>query len=405
MKVAIRLLFLITLCVPLLLSAQNNSGGEITKISKIVIDPGHGGRDSGCAYKGFLEKEINLSISLKLGELIKNNFPDVEVVYTRTTDKYIALAERSALANRIKADLFLSVHINANDSSAANGTSTYIMGVDNSAANLAVAMKENDVIVYEDDYATKYEGYVPGDPTSYIIFSLMQSANRDQSMRFAEIIQKHYAHDLPMKDFGARQASLLVLWKCSMPAVLTEVGFLSNERDRAYVTTNKGQSEAARSLFNAFSEYKSKAEGRSSVIILKERDAVSDPAGREPSAGAAGKEPERRPAVQAVSGERTTSQAASSAQAPKGDVKFYIQIMSLAKSGDVKGPEFKSYRGKVVEKKMPGGNYKYLVGGYAGYDDAVRQLSAVRREFPDAYVVAFEGNTQLNLAEARKRTK
>lgn len=436
MKVALRILFLITLCMPVLLYGQGASGEKATKIKKIVIDPGHGGKDPGCVYKNHLEKDINLSIALKFGDLVKKNFPDVDVVYTRSTDKYIGLAERSSIANKAGADLFISVHINANESTAVNGTSTYIMGVDNTAANLAVAMKENDVIVYEDDYTTKYEGFTPGDPTSYIIFSLMQSANRDQSMKFAEIVQKHYSHDLPMKDIGARQASLIVLWKASMPAILTEVGFMSNQRDREYITTNKGQSEAARSLFNAFSEYKSKSEGSSSMVMLKEKTSLPDikeqlTAQERAAVEAAAQQtsaPAQRPAAtqqQAQQRPATAQQPASSGQAKpaaqqsvsqqqrpaaqqqtlKHNIRFYVQVASLSRPKDRNSADFLSYRGKVVEKRAANGTYKYLVGGYSSYDEGMRQLSVVRREFRDAFLVAFEGDTQLNLEDARARAR
>lgn len=411
MKVARRILFLITLAVPLLLPARNHSEEKATKINKIVIDPGHGGREPGCVYNNVLEKDINLSIALKLGELIRKNLSDVEVIFTRTTDKQVGLAERAAIANRAKADLFLSVHINALESSAVNGTSTYIMGVDNSAQNLAVAMRENDVIIYEEDYTTKYEGFTPGDPTSYIMFSLMQSANRDQSMRFAEIIQKHFSHDLPMKDLGARQGSLLVLHQASMPAVLTEVGFLSNERDRKYISTNKGQSEAARSLFNAFSEYKSKTEGRSSVILLKEKTSLPDitaqltpeQKAQVEAARSNSSQTSSKPAANAGASQPTAAKPAGQSADASHNIRFYVQVASLGKPKDVGSADFKSYRGKVVQKKTPDGGYKYLVGGYPGYEEAVRQLNVVRREFKDAFIVAFEGNAQLKLDDARRK--
>ena len=394
MNVFRRALFLLTVVMPVLLHGQGNSVAEVTKINKIVIDPGHGGKDGGCSYGGFKEKDINLSIALKLGELIKKNLSDVQVIYTRTTDKYLGLAERSDVANKNKADLFLSIHINANDSTSPNGHSPYIMGLDKSEQTLAGAMKENDVIVDEENYETKYEGFEPGDPTSYIMFSLVQSANRDQSMRLAEIMQKHYKADLPMNDFGARQGPLLVLWKCSMPAVLTEVGFLSNASDRKYITTEKGQNEAARSLFNSFSEYKSKTEGRSSVILLKEKGAPAPPV------------TEQKPAVQET-GQAKPAQAQQqhSQAAPADGLRFYVQVATLGKQKNINSADFKSYKGKVVEKKMPNGTYKYLVGGYSGYDEAVRELAKVKKEFKDAFVVAFEGNSQVKLDDARRRAK
>lgn len=258
MKVTPRNFLLITaaslfmLCTCWESGAQNAQPAERGKVCKVVLDPGHGGKDPGCVYRNYYEKDVTLGIAKKLGELIRKNYPDVEVIYTRSTDKYVELAERGKIANRANADLFISIHINAATNQNARGTSTHVMGMDKDGKNLEVAMRENDIIIYEDDYTTKYEGYNPGDPASYIMFSLMQYAYKDQSMMFAEIIQKHFKADLPMPDRGTTQEPFLVLWRTSMPSVLTEVGFLSNQTDRSYVTSGKGQSEAARALFVVF---------------------------------------------------------------------------------------------------------------------------------------------------------
>ena len=197
--------------------AQNAQPAERGKVCKVVLDPGHGGKDPGCVYRNYYEKDVTLGIAKKLGELIRKNYPDVEVIYTRSTDKYVELAERGKIANRANADLFISIHINAATNQNARGTSTHVMGMDKDGKNLEVAMRENDIIIYEDDYTTKYEGYNPGDPASYIMFSLMQYAYKDQSMMFAEIIQKHFKADLPMPDRGTTQEPFLVLWRTSFP--------------------------------------------------------------------------------------------------------------------------------------------------------------------------------------------
>ena len=297
MKVTPRNFLLITaaslfmLCTCWESGAQNAQPAERGKVCKVVLDPGHGGKDPGCVYRNYYEKDVTLGIAKKLGELIRKNYPDVEVIYTRSTDKYVELAERGKIANRANADLFISIHINAATNQNARGTSTHVMGMDKDGKNLEVAMRENDIIIYEDDYTTKYEGYNPGDPASYIMFSLMQYAYKDQSMMFAEIIQKHFKADLPMPDRGTTQEPFLVLWRTSMPSALTEVGFLSNQTDRSYVTSGKGQSEAARALFNAFSEYKSKVEGRANVVMLREAETepVRKGSGRTPAPELQGK--------------------------------------------------------------------------------------------------------------------
>ena len=221
MKVTPRNFLLITaaslfmLCTCWESGAQNAQPAERGKVCKVVLDPGHGGKDPGCVYRNYYEKDVTLGIAKKLGELIRKNYPDVEVIYTRSTDKYVELAERGKIANRANADLFISIHINAATNQNARGTSTHVMCMDKDGKNLEVAMRENDIIIYEDDNTTKYEGYNPGDPASYIMFSLMQYAYKDQSMMFAEIIQKHFKADLPMPDRGTTQEPFLVLWRTS----------------------------------------------------------------------------------------------------------------------------------------------------------------------------------------------
>ena len=371
--------------------AQNAQPAERGKVCKVVLDPGHGGKDPGCVYRNYYEKDVTLGIAKKLGELIRKNYPDVEVIYTRSTDKYVELAERGKIANRANADLFISIHINAATNQNARGTSTHVMGMDKDGKNLEVAMRENDIIIYEDDYTTKYEGYNPGDPASYIMFSLMQYAYKDQSMMFAEIIQKHFKDDLPMPDGGTTQEPFLVLWRTSMPSVLTEVGFLSNQTDRSYVTSGKGQSEAARALFNAFSEYKSKVEGRANVVMLREAET-------EPVRKGSGRTP--APELQ-EKGEPDTRLVG---QEPYDGVLYYVQIGFLGSRKPLNDRVFKSYRNRVTEKREPGRGYRYLVGGVRDYDAIVKIQSEARKEFPDAFVVAYEGDKRIDVKTARRKT-
>ena len=358
---------------------------------KVVLDPGHGGKDPGCVYRNYYEKDVTLGIAKKLGELIRKNYPDVEVIYTRSTDKYVELAERGKIANRANADLFISIHINAATNQNARGTSTHVMGMDKDGKNLELAMRENDIIIYEDDYTTKYEGYNPGDPASYIMFSLMQYAYKDQSMMFAEIIQKHFKADLPMPDRGTTQEPFLVLWRTSMPSVLTEVGFLSNQTDRSYVTSGKGQSEAARALFNAFSEYKSKVEGRANVVMLREAET-------EPVRKGSGRTP--APELQ----EKEEPDTRLVGQEPYDGVLYYVQIGFLGSRKPLNDRVFKSYRNRVTEKREPGRGYRYLVGGVRDYDAIVKIQSEARKEFPDAFVVAYEGDKRIDVKTARRKT-
>ncbi len=369
-------LWLFLLCTPLLSYAQTAPGG----VKIIVLDPGHGGKDPGTHYKDFLEKDINLNVALMLGELITKNLPDVKVVYTRKTDVFVPLMTRGDIANKAGADLFLSIHVNAVNPGvqSPSGALTLVMGTKDADRNLTEAMRENDVITYEDDYSTKYEGYVPGSTESFIMFSLMQYANIDQSLSFANTIQKHYKISTPMPDKGIRQQPILVLWKTTMPSVLTELGFLSNATDRATLTTKSGQRKLATALFNAVSEYKANLEGRSTPIQLENLpDATSDDAS-------------------------TGTEKSSVAQ--DNQVVYCVQVSSSPKRVSTNSTAFKSYRGKVTERRI-GRYYKYYVGECATYQEASTLLKTVKKTFSDAFLVAFRGDKQIPLGEARKLTE
>ena len=245
-------------------------------IRKVVIDPGHGGQDPGCSLQTIQRKDIVLNVALRLGELIKDNFSDVEVIYTRKTDVFIPLYERGNIANKAGADLFFSIHVNAARSNAAAGTETSSCG-GQGGRNLDIAMKENDVITFEDDLLSQIPG-INGSSESFIIFSLMQYSYQGQSLTLANMVQRQYVRNTAMGNRGVKQAGFLVLWNAAMPSILTELGFISNAGDRALLTTRSGQEKLARSLFNAFSEYKAKSEGHSSWQTLSNASTAEDEA-------------------------------------------------------------------------------------------------------------------------------
>ncbi|MBP5514800.1 MAG: N-acetylmuramoyl-L-alanine amidase [Bacteroidaceae bacterium] len=225
----------------------------------LVIDAGHGGKDAGAL--GFIskEKDINLAIALEFGRLVEQNCPDVKVVYTRKTDTFIELDERARIANRNKADLFVSIHTNSTAAgkagTQARGTETYTLGMHNAAANLAVAMRENSVIMLEANYEEKYEGFDPKSSESYIIFELMQDEYMKQSVKFAGLVQQQFATHAGRVNRGVHQAGLLVLRATSMPGVLVEVGFINNKNEEQFLNTKDGIAKMSRSIFNAFKSY------------------------------------------------------------------------------------------------------------------------------------------------------
>lgn len=227
----------------------------------IVIDPGHGGKDAGAVGKHCYEKNIALAVSLALGRLINENFPDVKVIYTREDDRFVELRQRSRIANQNHADLFISIHCNSSKSKDANGVETWIMGNHKNDDNLKVAQLENSAILQEQDHEEHYDNFDPNSPDAYIIFSLYQNVFMDQSLSFAAKIQDQYGQRVPSVDRGIKQAGFIVLWSCALPSVLTEIGFISNAAEEKFLNSEDGQQKIALSLFNAFKEYKYQVEG------------------------------------------------------------------------------------------------------------------------------------------------
>ncbi|MBC7425235.1 MAG: N-acetylmuramoyl-L-alanine amidase [Bacteroidia bacterium] len=226
----------------------------------VVIDAGHGGHDPGCNGGSSNEKNVTLAIALKLGKMIEDSLKGVKVIYTRTTDKFIELSERSNIANKNSADLFISIHCNANDNKAATGTETYLMGLHKSESNLLVAKRENSAILLEEDYEKNknYEGFDPNSPAGHIIMSLVQNAYREQSIKFAGYVENEFVKKTGLKSRGVKDAGFLVLWKTAMPGVLVETGFLTNASDRKVIGSDSGQVLVATAIFKAVKKYKGK---------------------------------------------------------------------------------------------------------------------------------------------------
>jgi N-acetylmuramoyl-L-alanine amidase len=228
-------------------------------LKTLVIDAGHGGMDPGCnGNNEIFEKDVTLGVALKLGKILKDSMPGLKVLYTRTTDKTLKLWERPTLANDNRADLFISIHCNANNNRAAAGSETYFMGLHKTEGNLDVAKRENSAITYEADYRenSRYGGFDPESAEGHIIFSLVQNAYMKQSLKLATGIEGHTNKISPIKSRGVKQAGFLVLWQTSMPSVLVETGFLTNPTDRSYLRTMEGQQKIALGVFRAVRDYK-----------------------------------------------------------------------------------------------------------------------------------------------------
>lgn len=406
MKVPHSTIFFITFAALAMLCSPLESRGVESKVTTIVIDPGHGGKHPGTVWGKYYEKDITLSVALMLGDMIKENLPDVKVVFTRTEDKYVDLVDRGKIANAAGADLFLSIHVNGSPNNNAVGASSYVMGNDSSERNLEVAMRENDVVSIEENYTTKYEGFIPGSPESYIIFSLMQYAYSEQSMAFATIIQQHYKSQTAMKDRGTGYANFLVLWRTSMPSVLTEIGFLTNEHDRNILITKEGQRKSAVALFNALSQYKSTVEKRSQTVFL------SDDSNNRPSDNSAEPDKLERPQLappvivdslppQSSDQSKPSGKQSETDKQSGSNIRFYVQIATFSQRMNPQNERFGTFKGKVKERKV-GEVYKYYVGGSSSYRETYTLMQSARNQFKDAFMVAFDGDKPMALAQARK---
>ena len=244
----------------LLAASSNTTGIKQYQVKKVVIDAGHGGHDPGTHGKISNEKDVALSIALKLGDILKEHLSDVEVIYTRSNDTFIPLDERADIANKNGADLFISIHANALGNTRIRGTETYVMGTNKLESNLGVAKRENSVILMEEDYKENYAGYDPHSPESHIMFSLYQNAFLANSLALAGRIENQFKTRVGRHSLGVKQQGFLVLWRTSMPSVLVETGFLTNEKEERYLNDKLGQTYIASGIFRAIRDYKNEIE-------------------------------------------------------------------------------------------------------------------------------------------------
>ena len=240
-------------------SVAAHSPGKGYRLRVIVLDAGHGGKDPGTHGKKAKEKDITLSVVLRLGKMIKNKYPGIKVLYTRMTDNFVELHERAAIANRNNADLFISVHCNSGPPHVC-GSETYAMGLHTSEGNLSVAKRENAVIMKEENYLSRYEGFDPSSPMAHIFFANIQNAYLDRSLSLAQKIENNFENTEGKSSRGVKQAGFLVLWKTAMPAVLVELGYLTHSKEEKILHSEAGQEAAARSILKAIGHYKAELE-------------------------------------------------------------------------------------------------------------------------------------------------
>jgi len=347
-------------------------------IRTIVIDAGHGGKDPGAVGKNGKEKDIALAIALKLGFYIEENIPEVKVIYTRKTDVYPKLIERANMANEAEADLFISIHVNALENKPnAKGTMTLVLGQHRSEENFDVAVRENSVILLEEDYETVYENFDPTSAESYIMFSLMQKTYFKQSIEFGDYVQDQFRERANRKDLGVREQGLLVLAQTSMPGVLVETGFITNEEEEKYLLSPYGQDIIASAIYRGFKEYKEEIDRRSNltVVVGNNESNIS----------------ETGSPVGSVPGPQQTDR-----------IYFRIQLASSKSKIDTDPSSFKGYEQVMVIQD--GRWFKYLVGRESNYHSALERCKSIKKDYPDAFVVASKAGKIIPLNDALEET-
>lgn len=346
----------------------------------IVIDPGHGGRDPGALGAHCRESDINLAIALKTGEYIEKNIENAKVVYTRKTDKTVDLYERPKIANENKADLFISIHANNTKSPTVAGVETFIMGLTKDEENLAVAMKENEVIYLEDDYSTKYQGFDPKLPESYIVFTLMQNVYLKQSINLASKIQNQFTQRVARKDRGVKQAGFWVLFNTAMPSVLVETGFLSNPAEEKFLMSTQGQDYMASAIFRACRDYINEISSRSINITTFRKDTTT---------------------IIAKTAEAIIEDPAIISK--EQSLAFRVQVASSTVRRETRPENFKGM--KDITELVSEGRYKYVTGSFPDYDEAVNFRKKIATLFPDAFIIAVKNDTVLPLKQALNMIK
>ena len=372
----------------------------------LVIDPGHGGHDAGAIGTFSKEKNINLNVALAFGRLVENNCSNVKVIYTRKTDVFIPLHQRADIANRNKADLFISIHTNALPKGAkATGLETYTLGMHRASDNFDVAKRENSVILIEKDYKQHYEGFDPSSSESYIMFEFLQDKNMAQSVELAKMVQKRTCAAAARPNKGVKQAGFLVLRETSMPSCLIELGFISTPSEEQFLNSDEGIANMGRGIYQAFCDYLSKYDKSFTVpfkpeLSRQELDERPQPAveeTREERKEETKEERKTAPAEKPANQEE--KQKVNQDEAPVFKVQILTSNIKL-KSGSrqLKGQEDADFY-------KDGNIYKYTVGASTNYNEIYRLRKQLLSKFPEAFIIAFKNGQRMDVQQAIREFK
>ena len=378
----------------------------------LVIDAGHGGHDAGALGSMSKEKDINLSVALAFGKYVERNQPDVKVVYTRKTDVFIPLKERANIANRAGADLFISVHTNALPAGKiARGFETYTLGMHRAKDNLDVAMRENSVISMEKGYQQTYQGFDPRSSESYIIFEFIQGKNMERSVELARLIQRSVCAGANRPNKGVHQAGFLVLRETSMPGCLIELGFITTPDEEALLNTASRVDDIARSIYQAFAQYKDKYDKGVSVPYRPTGDDATDVPSIVPSDFKEDKasvvaKPTTRAAVRTAPASKVKEKAPSVAKQPRqvqDKPVFKVQILTSSRVLHAGDSHFKGET--EIDSYQENGMVKYTIGASTNYNEIYRLRKSLLEKFPEAFIIAFKNGEKYDVSQAIREYK
>ena len=360
------------------------------KTFKVVIDAGHGGSDPGAPGSYSKEKDVALAVALRTGKLISDNCPNVKVIYTRKTDVYPELRQRAKIANDNHADLFISFHCNASKDHSAHGVETYVMGLSKAALNQSVARAENSVMLKEADYEKHYNGFDPNSPESAVMFSLYSSAYLNNSIILADKVQKNLVNATKFTDRGVKQAGYWVLWAVSMPSILVEMGFISNPTEEKILNDKKKQDDIAEAIYRGFYAYYEQMVGKNTEIpeTPKKEEKSDTPV-------VSGDQDAGKPAENKTDNKETLVK-------PDGG-RFMVQFLAMPDKISLNDNRFSGIPN--VNRYYEGNLWKYTAGNEPDLQSAKKILADLKAKYPDAFIIAFNGEEKIPVSEAVKLLK